>query len=92
MQLPAAGRETVYAIRHDGERSWTQDATDGGVGSSTVASDNVRLRRANRLTALSAETGEKRWSATPSGQGDAVVTPEAAFVTGGERLLALGEK
>jgi outer membrane protein assembly factor BamB len=89
----AAGRETLYAIDRDGERAWTHDAPDGGVGSPTVAGDSVLLRGAGRITALSAGAGEERWSATPSGQGDAVVTPEAAFVTGGDgRLLALGEK
>lgn len=89
----AAGRETLYAIDRDGERSWTHDASDGGVGSPTVAGDSVLLRGAGRLTALSTGGGKEQWSATPSGHGETVVTPEAVFVTGGNgRLLALGEK
>jgi outer membrane protein assembly factor BamB len=89
----AAGRETLYAIDRDGKRSWAYDAPDAGVGSPTVAGDSVVLRGTDRLTALSVGTGEKQWSATPAGRGEAVVTPEALFVEAGDgRLLALGEQ
>lgn len=89
----ATGRQTLYAIGRDGERSWTHDAPDAGVGSPTIAGDSVLLRGTDRLTSLSAGTGEKEWSTTPAGQGEAVVTPGAVFVEGGDgRLLALGDE
>lgn len=89
----AAGRETLYAIAHDGERSWTYEQSEGRVGVPTVAGDSVLLRGDDRLTALSAATGEKQWSTTPEGLGEVVATSDALFVTGDDgRLLALGEE
>ncbi|GAB7012702.1 outer membrane protein assembly factor BamB family protein [Halolamina salina] len=88
----AVGRGTLYAITHDGERSWTYEPEQGArVGVPTVAGDSVLLRAEGRITALSAATGEKRWSTATGGRGEAVVSPEALFVTGEDsRLLALG--
>ncbi|QKY21696.1 PQQ-binding-like beta-propeller repeat protein [Halolamina sp. CBA1230] len=89
----AAGRETLYAITHDGERSWTYEQSEGRIGTPTVAGDSVLLRGEDRLTALSAATGEEQWSRTPEGLGEVVATPDALFVTGDAgRLLALGEE
>ncbi len=88
----AASPEILYAITHDGERSWTYERSDGRVGVPTVVDDSVLLRGEGRLTALSATTGEEQWSRSTEGVGDVVATPEALFVTGdGGRLLALGE-
>ncbi|WP_435115176.1 PQQ-binding-like beta-propeller repeat protein [Halolamina sp. C58] len=87
----ATGRETLYAITHDGEESWRYER-DGRVGAPTVVGDSVLLTGEGRITALSAATGGERWSVTPGGGGDAVVSPGALFVTGDSgRLLALGE-
>jgi outer membrane protein assembly factor BamB len=90
----AAGRETLHAITHEGERSWTHEVAEerSQVGSPTIAGDSVLLRGEDRLLALAAATGEKQWSTTPAGRGEAVVTPDVVFLEGdGGELLALGE-
>jgi outer membrane protein assembly factor BamB len=88
----AASEDTLYAITHDGERSWTYEPSAGRVGSPTVVGDSVLLRGEGRLTALSTATGEEQWSRSTEGVGEVVATPDALFVTGdGGRLLALGE-
>ena len=89
----AAARETLYAITHEGERSWIYTPDEQSrVGGPTVAGDSLLLRGDDRLTALSAATGEERWSKTVNGRGEAVVTPDAVFLDGdGGELLALGD-
>jgi outer membrane protein assembly factor BamB len=83
-------RERLHAITRDGESAWSHDSTDGRVGTPTVAGDSVLLRGADRLTSLSRTDGEERWTVRPDGIGGVVVTPEAAFLTDGGRVLALG--
>lgn len=87
-----ASREALVAITRDGEESWRYRASDGEVGSPTVAGDSVVFSSGGKIRSLSTANGDEEWSTAADGGGEVIATPDALFISAsGERVAGLGE-
>ena len=94
---PALGCETLYVSTveetlalspEDGAVRWRTDAGTTRGGSPAVVGDTVYVNSGG-VTALDAETGERRWNANPRGAGRGFAVADMIYKCGQESVAAL---
>ena len=81
----------LHAIDRSGEQSWSHELSIDEDSPPTVAGKQVLIYGDGKLTALASEDGSTRWSVETDGNGAAVTTSDAIFMSGsGGRITALG--